>query len=101
LSWISNAPRKIRIPECKTGAAYDAEAPIKDASKETGKWNHFKITFQGDRMEVELNGEKILDWKAEPRGKVKDFAEKGYIGLQNHDSLSPVYFRNIFIKEIK
>ncbi len=84
-----------------TGAAYDAEAPTKEASKETGEWNHFKITFQGDRIEVELNGEKILDWDAEPRGKVRDFAGKGYIGLQNHDSISPVYFRNVFIKEIK
>jgi len=85
----------------KTGAVYDAEAPTKDAYKETGEWNHFKITFQGDQIQVELNGEKILDWAAEPRGKVRDFADKGHIGLQNHDSLSPVYFRNIFIKEIQ
>lgn len=85
----------------KTGAVYDAEAPTKDASKETGEWNHFKITLQGDQIQVELNGETILDWTAEPRGKVRDFADKGYIGLQNHDSRSPVYFRNIFIKEIK
>jgi sugar phosphate isomerase/epimerase len=84
----------------KTGAVYDAESPTKVAFKETGEWNHFKITFQGDQIQVELNGEKILDWTVEPRGKVKDFADKGYIGLQNHDSCSPVYFRNIFIKEI-
>ncbi|MFW6140009.1 MAG: family 16 glycoside hydrolase [Acidobacteriota bacterium] len=85
----------------KTGAVYDAEAPTKDAFKETGEWNNFKITFQGDQIQVELNGEEVLDWTAEPRGKVRDFAEEGYIGLQNHDSRSPVYFRNIFIKEIK
>ncbi|MGD2294445.1 MAG: DUF1080 domain-containing protein [Candidatus Aminicenantes bacterium] len=85
----------------RTGAAYDAEAPIQDASKEVGEWNHFKITFKGDRLTVELNGTLILDWEAEPRGKVKDFASEGYIGLQNHDSRSPVYFRNIFIKELK
>jgi sugar phosphate isomerase/epimerase len=85
----------------KTGAVYDAEPPTKDAFKQTGEWNHFKITFQGDQIKVELNGDKILDWTAEPRGKVRDFAEKGYIGLQNHDSRSPVYFRNIFVKEIK
>jgi len=35
-----------------------------------------------------------------PRGKIKDFSSEGYIGLQNHDSLSPVYFRDIFIKEL-
>jgi hypothetical protein len=33
-------------------------------------------------------------------GKVKDFAAEGYIGFQNHDSVAPPYFRNIFIKEL-
>lgn len=83
----------------KTGAIYDAEAPSQEASKETGKWNHFKITFKGKHLLVELNGHIVIDWDAEPRGKVKDFADEGFIGLQNHDSRSPVYFRNIFVKE--
>ena len=85
----------------RTGAAYDAEAPTGVASKEVGEWNHFKITFKDSRLSVELNGALILDWEAEPRGKVRDFASEGYIGLQNHDSRSPAYFRNIFIKELK
>jgi len=83
-----------------TGAAYDAEAPKLSASRPTGEWNHFKITFKGKRLQVELNGKPVLDWEATPRGKVKDFASEGYIGLQNHDSLSPVYFKDIFIKEL-
>lgn len=85
----------------KTGAVYDAQAPSKDAFKPTGEWNHLKISFIGDHLMVELNGETIVDWKAEPRGKVRDFAREGYIGLQNHDSISPVYFKDIYIKEIK
>jgi len=84
----------------KTGAAYDAEAPTAAVSRPTMEWNHFKITFQGARIRVELNGTPVLDWTAEPRGKIRDFAREGYIGLQNHDSRSPVYFRNIFIKEL-
>ncbi|MGD9344255.1 MAG: DUF1080 domain-containing protein [Candidatus Aminicenantes bacterium] len=84
----------------KTGAVYDAEAPKSDAYKPTGEWNHTKITFRGDRIQVELNGTEVIDWKAEPRGKIKDFARDGYIGLQNHDSISPVYFRNIYVKEL-
>jgi sugar phosphate isomerase/epimerase len=83
-----------------TGAAYDAEAPKVAASRPAGEWNHYKITFQGKRLQVELNGTLVLDWQAEPRGKVKDFAAEGYIGLQNHDSTSPVYFRDILIKEL-
>ena len=84
-----------------TGAVYDAEAPTKDATRPTGTWNAFRITFRGDRIIVELNGEQILDWRAEPRGKIRDFAEKGYIGLQNHDHDTSVQFRNIFITRLR
>jgi len=83
-----------------TGAAYDAEAASRLASREVGEWNDFKITFVGDHMEVEVNGEKVVDWEAEPRGKVEDFAPRGYVGLQNHDDESPVYFRNVRIREV-
>jgi hypothetical protein len=85
----------------RTGAVYDAEAPTELASKPPGEWNHFKITFVGKHLEVELNGRKVVDWEAEPRGKIKDFAPSGYIGLQNHDDRSPVYFRNIYAKALK
>jgi sugar phosphate isomerase/epimerase len=84
----------------KTAAIYDAEAPRSSASNPAGEWNHMKITFRGKRIQVELNGVGVVDWEAEPRGKVKDFASEGYIGLQNHDSLSPVYFKNILVKEL-
>jgi sugar phosphate isomerase/epimerase len=84
----------------KTGAVYDAEAPKLDAFKPSGEWNHMKITFVGKHLKVELNGKAVIDWEAEPRGKVRNFATEGYIGLQNHDSQSPVYFSNIYIKEI-
>ncbi len=83
-----------------TGAAYDAEAPKMSASRPAGEWNHYKITFKGKHLQVELNGKLVLDWEAAPRGKVRDFASEGYIGLQNHDSLSPVYIKDIFIKEL-
>jgi sugar phosphate isomerase/epimerase len=95
---------EIQIYDCgtgihKSGAVYDAEAPRADAFKPTGEWNFYEITFRGDRIHVELNGTEVVDWKAEPRGKIKDFAREGYIGFQNHDSISPVYFRNIYVKE--
>jgi sugar phosphate isomerase/epimerase len=84
----------------KTGGIYDAEPPKVDAFKKTGEWNHCKITLKGKNIEVELNGKPVVDWQMEPRGKVKDFALEGYIGLQNHDSISPVYYRSIFVKEL-
>ena len=84
----------------KTGAVYDAEAPKQNAWKLVGEWNHYKITLKGDNLKVELNDQLIINWDAEPRGKIRDFSKEGYIGLQNHDSRSPVYFRNIYIKEL-
>jgi sugar phosphate isomerase/epimerase len=84
----------------KTGAVYDVEAPKEDAFLATGEWNHMKITFKGKRLRVELNDKLILDWDARPGGKVKDYALEGYIGLQNHDSIAPPFFKNIYIKEL-
>jgi sugar phosphate isomerase/epimerase len=84
----------------KTGAIYDAVAPAEDTARPTGQWNHMKITCQGKRVRVELNGVQVVDWQMEPRGKIRDFAAEGYIGLQNHDSIAPVYFRNIFAREL-
>ena len=42
-----------------TGAAYDAEAPKVNAEKKTGEWNHFKISFMGKNIKVELNGKLV------------------------------------------
>ena len=84
----------------QTGAVYDAEAATTLASKGAGEWNHFKITFVGDHISVAVNGELVLDWDAEPRGKVEDFAVRGYIGLQNHDRDTHTFFRNIFVKRL-
>lgn len=83
-----------------TGAVYDAEEPRTNAARPSGEWNRYRISFVGDRITVELNGTTVLDWEAEPRGKVADFAPRGYIGLQNHDDVSPVYFRNIRVKSL-
>jgi len=81
-----------------TGAAYDIEAPKVLASKPAGEWNHIRIEFKGMRLKVDLNGKTVLDWQAHPGGKVKDLSPEGYIGLQNHDSTSPPYFRNVYLK---
>jgi hypothetical protein len=83
-----------------TGAVYDAEAPTSAAARFPGEWNHYRITCQGNRITVVLNGVTVLNWEAEPRGKVRDLAPRGYIGLQNHDDRSPVSFRNLFVRAL-
>lgn len=84
----------------RTGAVYDAEPAAHLASRPTGEWNEFRIRFVGDRVTVWLNGDQVVDWEAEPRGKVEDFAPGGYIGLQNHDEETSVSFRNIRIRDL-
>ena len=84
----------------QTGAVYDAEASTRMASKGAGEWNRMRITFVGDHISVEINGEKGVDWDAAQRGKVEDFAARGYIGLQNHDRDTSTMFRNIFVKSL-
>ncbi|HVO45589.1 MAG TPA: DUF1080 domain-containing protein, partial [Steroidobacteraceae bacterium] len=84
----------------KTGAVYDAEPPTEVATLPPGRWNHFVITFQGNHLTVVLNDRKVIDWNAEPRGKVRDFAPRGYVGLQNHDERGGIGFRNVFIEAL-
>ncbi len=84
----------------QTGGVYDAEAPSEERAKPPGEWNDLEVSFVGDRITVELNGARVVDWVAEPRGKVEDFTARGYIGLQNHDVATSVYFRNVRVKKL-
>jgi hypothetical protein len=95
------------------GAIYDCLAPTKNAIKPRGEWNRCRLTCRGSRVEVVLNGEKIIDmnldeWAragANPDGTankfskaIRDFARVGYLGLQDHGR--PVSYRNIRIKRL-
>ena len=75
-----------------TGALYDVVAATKNMSKPAGEWNKARITCQGKRIEVELNGEKIIQYETER-------LTHGYLGLQNHDAHAVVKFRNVRITE--
>ena len=87
-------------PIHRTGGVYDAVAPSGHRERPPGEWNDMEISFIGDRIRVVLNGAQVVDWNAEPAGKVADFAPRGYIGLQNHDWETSVWFRNIRVKKL-
>lgn len=74
--------------------------PLKCADKPIGEWNTFRIKMIDDRVTVYLNGILIVDnvvmenyWE-----RNKPIYPNGQIELQAHNT--PLYFRNIFIKEI-
>lgn len=74
--------------------------PLKLADKPVGEWNTFRILMIGDKVTVYLNGELVVDnvvlenyWN-----RSKPIYPTGQIELQNHSN--PLYFRNIYIREI-
>jgi hypothetical protein len=92
------------------GAVYDALAPTKDMVK-ANAWNHVVITANDNRLEVVMNGEKIIDMDIDrwttpgqnPDGTknkyhkaLKDFPREGHIGLQDHGA--KVSYRNLKIR---
>ena len=95
------------------GAVYDCVAPSKNTVKPPGQWNKYRITCRGPRIQVELNGEEIVDMNLDqwtepnrnPDGTankfgtaLKDFARTGYIGLQDHGR--DVWYRNIRVRRL-
>ncbi len=94
------------------GAAYDLLAPTKDMVK-ADEWNQMRITAQGSRITVVLNGEKIIDMDLDQwttpnqnpdgtrnkfRTALKDFKREGHIGFQDHGAW--VTYRNVRIKPL-
>jgi hypothetical protein len=90
------------------GAVYDLQAPSKNPLRKPGEWNAVRIECRGPRIQVALNGDAVVDLDLDrwtepgknpdgtknkfPRA-LKDFARRGYIGLQDHGR--PVWYRNL------
>lgn len=74
--------------------------PLVRADNPIGEWNTFRIRMVGDRVSVWLNGKLVTNnvvlenyWD-----RSKPIYPSGSIELQNHNH--PLYFRNIFVKEL-
>ena len=73
--------------------AFFAKPEIAGALKRTD-WNQYRITCQGDKIKIELNGVLITDYK-------DSMDAEGPIGIQHHGEKDAVYaFRNLRIKEL-
>lgn len=95
----------------KTGANYAMNAPLRDATKPAGEWNHTRIIVNNAHVEHWLNDQKVVEyelwteeWKAhKAAGKWKDepgygAARSGRIALQDHGG--EAWFRNIRIRKL-
>lgn len=75
--------------------------PTEIADNPIGEWNTFYIKMVGDKVTVKLNGKTVVDnvvlenyWD-----RSKPIYPTGQIELQNHGNT--LYFRNIYIRELK
>lgn len=97
-------------PFRRTGSVYSfAEAKSK-TSKPPGEWNTLEISLDGNLIHTKLNGEVVADFdpagpapKLNKRGGMGDpepgpRPESGYLGLQNHDEDSVVYFKEVSVR---
>jgi len=80
------------------GGVIGTAAPSKNMAKPAGEWNRYVITLQGNHLEVELNGQQIIDLELD-KSAIKDRPPEGYIGFQ--DEAKRVWYRNVRIKELK
>jgi hypothetical protein len=74
--------------------------PLTVADKPVGAWNTFHILMRGDKVMVDLNGQRVVDnvplenyWQPG-----KPLPAKGPIELQHHGDR--LWFKNIYIKEL-
>lgn len=89
-----------------TGSIYSLSKITKRMQKPPGEWNTMDIELNGQTTRISVNGEVVNEFKGdqqvperkqwfEPvRGPRPD---NGYIGLQNHDANSTVYFREVSV----
>ena len=91
-----------------TGAIYSLSKVSKRAQKPAGEWNTMDIVLKGQETIVILNGEKINDFTGnQPVPPRKQWfepirgprPETGYIGLQNHDGRTTIYFKEISVQK--
>lgn len=79
------------------GGIIATAAPSKNMARPAGEWNRYVITCIGPRLEVEFNGERVIDLDL-AKSAMKDRPLKGLIGFQ--DEGKPVSYRNVRIREL-
>jgi hypothetical protein len=90
-----------------TGALYSLSKVTDRNQKPMGEWNTMEIELAGQVTKVTLNGKLINTFRGDqPVPERKQWFEPvrgprpdaGYIGLQNHDGNSTIYFKEISVK---
>ena len=87
-----------------TGAIYSLSKVTSRQQKPMGEWNTMEIEIRGQVTRISLNGVVVNEFQgSQPVPERKQWYEpvrgprpdSGYIGLQNHDRNSTVYFKEV------
>lgn len=93
-----------------TGAIYSLSKVTSRQQKPSGEWNTMDIEIRKDVTRISLNGVLVNEFRegqeVPPRKQWYEpvrgpRAASGYIGLQNHDPNSTVYFKEVSFRPLK
>ena len=96
---LDSTKKKGKIGPHDHGGIIRTVGATKNMSKPPGKWNKMILTCKKNHLQVELNGEEIVNIHLD-KTPMKDRPLEGYIGLQDHGEPNNLHFRNIKIKEL-
>ncbi|HEY7270126.1 MAG TPA: DUF1080 domain-containing protein [Dehalococcoidia bacterium] len=94
----------------RTGVIYSMTRTELEVDKPAGEWNELQIDLDGELVRVTLNGTRLTDFDPSlpVPAREKEYEPergprptRGYIGLQNHDANSIVFFREVSISPLK
>lgn len=94
---ISDCHHKKRVGAHDCGGIIGTAGPTKNMAKPAGEWNRMAITCQGQRVQVDLNGEKVVDVDLTKTSR-RDRPLVGHVGFQDHGG--PLWLRNIRVREL-
>jgi hypothetical protein len=94
-----------------TGAIYSLATASGAAKQKSGEWRTMIITLAGDKISVELDGQRTTSFDSsspnlpprkqwhEPKREPKR-PQSGYLGLQTHDPGDVVWFKEISVRPL-
>lgn len=88
----------------RTGSLY-AIQDVSDPPSRDGEWFTQRVVVQGDRVQVFVNDEQVVDYTEPPNAeRPADMAQRllssGTVALQGHDPESRIHYRNIRIRPL-
>jgi hypothetical protein len=96
----------------RTGAVYSLSRAAPAPRKADGEWRTMRITLDGTKVTVEVDGERVSEFDSariepakdrqwyEPR-RDRQRPESGYFGLQTHDPGDVVWFKEVSVRSLK